>query len=308
MRSSCIRHPEKHPLVIIHQWQLEFCAGDTATAALLSYFEYWHNVKLAKAEEAERINKLMAERGVDYREEVSLLHYQTEGGLIDGIMHITKTPAKIRDCLRFLQEAGVIEICPSPRGPSDRTRHFLFHPEAVNAWLNERYPPPPMPAPAPEEQPQELEEPAEVTEKSFGMPVQWEAWKWAQDHEFWCGRITKPAALRKNLQIGKPFYAQFMSYWRGELKRRNQPATFSPLPAVSPTAAGPPRRLLPFDEWDKRVIPELIRSGFVDAIGLRAFQGEGKVIITGPRVVLQTAAQWREKIESLSGQPVELRA
>ncbi len=35
MRSSCINHPENEPLVIIKQWQLDFCDGDTVAAFII---------------------------------------------------------------------------------------------------------------------------------------------------------------------------------------------------------------------------------------------------------------------------------
>ena len=44
MRTSCITHPPKDPLIMIRQWQVALCEGNTTAAALLSFFEYWHNL------------------------------------------------------------------------------------------------------------------------------------------------------------------------------------------------------------------------------------------------------------------------
>lgn len=54
-RTSCISHPAHEPLIVIHRWQLEFCKDDKGkvnecAAALLSFFEYWHNIKLEMSE------------------------------------------------------------------------------------------------------------------------------------------------------------------------------------------------------------------------------------------------------------------
>jgi hypothetical protein len=46
MKVSCIKHPSNERLIVIHQWQLDFCEGNITQTALLSFFEYWHNVKL----------------------------------------------------------------------------------------------------------------------------------------------------------------------------------------------------------------------------------------------------------------------
>ena len=79
MKTSCIQHPPNEPLIVIHQWQLVFCEGDAATAALLSYFEYWHNVKLEIQANA-KANEMPFEP--------SLLQFHSEKELIEGILKI----------------------------------------------------------------------------------------------------------------------------------------------------------------------------------------------------------------------------
>lgn len=38
MKSGCIRHPEKEPLIEIHRWQVEICDGDVTAALIVGYF------------------------------------------------------------------------------------------------------------------------------------------------------------------------------------------------------------------------------------------------------------------------------
>jgi len=105
-----------------------FCKGDATTAALLSYFEYWHNVKLEIQANA-RANKMPSDPG--------LLQFHSEKELIEGILKIATSRAKIKKGIDFLVNKEVISIHPNPkpRYGFDRTRHFLFHPHVINSWL-----------------------------------------------------------------------------------------------------------------------------------------------------------------------------
>jgi hypothetical protein len=123
MKNSSIPHPEREPLIIIRQWQLEFTGGACASA-LLSFFEYWHNAKLD-----------MQER----KPGASLLQHHTAKELHAGIMGLYNRD-KIRDALAKLERLGVLEIQKNPKKQYgyDRTRHFLFKPEPIKLWLKSR--------------------------------------------------------------------------------------------------------------------------------------------------------------------------
>ena len=127
---SCINHPEKDYLLILRNWQIEFCDGNKVAAGLLSIFEYWHNIKYTqqeqKAEENRHIN--------------DLLQFHSEADLIEKMLSITHTPANIRKGINYLKEKNVISIHrnPNKRYAFDRTRHFLLHPDILNQWLTER--------------------------------------------------------------------------------------------------------------------------------------------------------------------------
>jgi len=128
---SCINHPEKDYLLILRNWQIEFCEGDKVAAGLLSIFEYWHNIKYKK----------QSEKRAENRKPKDLLQFHSETDLIDKMLSITHTPANIRKGINFLKEKQVITIHrnPSKRYAYDRTRHFLLHPEILNKWLTEQY-------------------------------------------------------------------------------------------------------------------------------------------------------------------------
>lgn len=138
MRGSCIQHPKREPLIIIHGWQIEACDGDACAAALLSFFEYWHNYKLDQRQKACEANDIAELHGDARTQDESLFQFHTEEQLEQGVL-IYKRRA-IRESLTLLIKKGFISCQqnPNPRYKFDRTKYFLFHPEVVNEWLNSR--------------------------------------------------------------------------------------------------------------------------------------------------------------------------
>lgn len=108
MRSDCISHPAKERILIIREWQIEFCKGDRVAAALLSFFEYWHSIKLAAG--------------------VELYQYHTEDQLVEGILGLGDRE-RIRCAINFLELTKCITIQGSP------DRFFLFHPEVLTEYI-----------------------------------------------------------------------------------------------------------------------------------------------------------------------------
>lgn len=146
MRSSCIAHPKNNPMILVREWQVKFCAGNTCAAALLSFFEYWHNVKIRMAEKNERANDVAEMHGDEGVQDTSLYQFHTSEELQAGIMGIGGEK-KIRESLRFLEESGVITITsnPNPRYQFDKTKFFIFHPDVLIQWITEHYNAPPAP-------------------------------------------------------------------------------------------------------------------------------------------------------------------
>lgn len=139
MKSSCISHPEREPLVIRRQWQVEFCEGTACAAELMSFFEYWHNIKLDQSLKARESNRIADNHGEEGTQDTSLFQFHTEEELIAGLLG-GWSGNTINKSLRWLGEQGVITITgnPNPRYKFDKTRYFLFHPEIPQRWLHSR--------------------------------------------------------------------------------------------------------------------------------------------------------------------------
>lgn len=120
MKNSCIPHPEREPLIMIRRWQLDF-AGDACAAALLSFFEYWHNNKLDNQ---------------DKKPGASLVQHHTSEELHAGIMGLYSRDS-IRKAVAKLEKLGVLQVSRNPRAQFgfDRTKHYLFKPEIARNWL-----------------------------------------------------------------------------------------------------------------------------------------------------------------------------
>lgn len=138
MKSSCVRHPESELLIIIRKWQMEFCDGDRVSAALLSFFEYWHNIKLSMVFKNSQANNTAEKHGYTRDQDESLWQFHTENDLEEGIMIFGAT--SIGKGIEKLEKKGAITVSrnPNPRYKFDRTRFFLFNPEVINEWLDNR--------------------------------------------------------------------------------------------------------------------------------------------------------------------------
>lgn len=136
MESSCIDHPAKEPLIIVRQWQLVACDGDRTAAALMSFFEYWHNVKLDHARQAKVYNRTAEKHGDEPTQYDGLVQWHTTEDIERGIL-IFKA-SSIAKGIAILVEKGFLSVFknPNPRYAFDKTRHFLFLAENVNDWLS----------------------------------------------------------------------------------------------------------------------------------------------------------------------------
>jgi hypothetical protein len=124
---SCINHPEQEMLLILREWQIDYCEGNHIAAALLSILEYWHNIKYRKQQQ----------KPIEQRSDNDLLQFHTEKELISKMLTVTRTPANLRKAIKYLEQKNAISVHrnPNKRYYFDRTRHFLLHPEVINKWL-----------------------------------------------------------------------------------------------------------------------------------------------------------------------------
>lgn len=138
MKNLVISHPEDEPLIIVRQWQLEFCSMNACAAALLSFFEYWHKIKLEGSRKFRKYNDVAEMHGDPRNQDETLLQWHTEKELEEGVL-IYKRDA-INKAIDFLVGKKAITVTrnPNPRYKFDKTRYFSFHPEVLIKWLKER--------------------------------------------------------------------------------------------------------------------------------------------------------------------------
>lgn len=135
MRGSCIRHIENEPMVIVRRSYYKICDGDSTAAALLSYFEHWHNVRLALSEQARHYNDVAEMHGDERTQDESLLQWHTPDEIVEAMLGVAGRSA-IRRAIRLLMDKGFVS-----RHSKYGTRRaigdaYVFHPEAVNAALD----------------------------------------------------------------------------------------------------------------------------------------------------------------------------
>ena len=130
MKSSCISHDKREPLIIIRKSYVELCSNNHCAAALISYFEYWHNIKLDMQSRAEKANAVAVNHGDEPTQDTSLLQFHTADDLVNGMVGLFKI-AKIRDAIELLKSLKIISVHknPNPRYKFDNTRYFLFNPD-----------------------------------------------------------------------------------------------------------------------------------------------------------------------------------
>ena len=132
MKQSCVVHPANDRLVLIRQSYVDLCDGNHCAAALLNFFEYWHNIKMEHIRQAKAINALAESYGDEPTQDTSLYQFHNDQELQDGLCGLYGTRI-IREALKLLESKGFIEVRrhPNPRYDFDTTKHFLFNPEQV---------------------------------------------------------------------------------------------------------------------------------------------------------------------------------
>ena len=116
-----------------------FCESNHCAATLLSFFEYWHNLRLEISQRARPANRNAQQHGKPATQDESLLQFHSDEQLQAGLLNLYGT-MKIQESRRLLITKGAIteHSNPKPRYAFDRTVYYRFHPEAVNTWLKQR--------------------------------------------------------------------------------------------------------------------------------------------------------------------------
>jgi len=139
MKSSCIQHPSNEPLIIIRKSQVEFCNGDMCAAALMSFFEYWHNIKLEMSQRNKVSNDIASGHGDDRYNDETTLQFHNLDELSAGMIGLYSS-SSIKKARIVLKNLGIITEHKNPchRYKFDRTVYYQFHPEIYNEWLEIR--------------------------------------------------------------------------------------------------------------------------------------------------------------------------
>jgi hypothetical protein len=140
MKTSCISWPKNKKIMVIREDQVEICGGNICAAALLSFFEYWHNIRMEMVSKSTFLNEVAVEHGEEGCHDASLYQFHTMDELNAGIMGLYKRDA-IKVARKILKELGIIteHRNPSNRYKFDNTVYYLFHPEIIQEWLSIRY-------------------------------------------------------------------------------------------------------------------------------------------------------------------------
>jgi len=148
MKASVINHVKSDEMLVIRKSFLGICMvngpnGEIDAAAsrnagiLLSYFEYWHNVKLAMTKKARALNDVAERHGDSRSRDETLLQFHTTGDILSECLG-TISVKGIRSGRKALIKLGFISEHknPHPRYKFDNTVFFMLHPDAVNKALS----------------------------------------------------------------------------------------------------------------------------------------------------------------------------
>ncbi len=208
MKQSCLNHPAKNPMIVIRQWQIQACDGNACAAALLSFFEYWHNIRLEQQKKASHANTTAENHGDPRSQDETLYQFHTESDLEEGVLIYKRDT--IRAARKLLKEKGFIEegLNPNPRYKFDRTIFFIFRADQINERINHYFPTSPKNrASAPENQPPRPETPSPSPENRGTIPET--TTKTTTEDSLVASRTARSAALK----IPKSFNDDWMPYF-----------------------------------------------------------------------------------------------
>jgi hypothetical protein len=125
-------------MLALHLWQVEACEGNACAAALLSFFQYWHEIRLALRVKAQQANAVAEKHGDEGTQDVSLWQHHTQEEIEAGIFIYKRDT--IAAGVVYLAKKGFLQVGknPNPRYKFDRTSHYLFNVENVAKWLSDR--------------------------------------------------------------------------------------------------------------------------------------------------------------------------
>lgn len=140
MKSSCIEHPSREPILVIRKWMTEFCEGNSCAACLLSFFIYFHEVKSEMRDKNKRLNNIAEQHGENRVNDETLIQFHSQEELQERCLGFFSINT-IRKGLKALIALKVLEVVdnPNPKHKYDRTTYYLFKPSICNDWIQNKY-------------------------------------------------------------------------------------------------------------------------------------------------------------------------
>jgi len=135
MQTSELIHLEKDMLVIVRKSFIDI-TGSIEAGILLSYFEYWHNIKVEQNKKNAELNKIAEQHGEKGMQDTTLLQFHTMEEIQQQTLGLLSIK-KIRKARKILKDLGFIEEYknPNPRYKFDNTIFYKLNVKKVNNAL-----------------------------------------------------------------------------------------------------------------------------------------------------------------------------
>ncbi len=138
MLTSTLRYPKTDRYIRVHESLISACDKNICAAALIAFFEGWHNYKKQQAEYTAIYNTMAQDAGTGTIIDVSGWQYHTMEQLEKGVL-IYKDD-QIRAALKLLEAKGFIETDVPERlrilHKTGRTRWFLLRADIINEFFD----------------------------------------------------------------------------------------------------------------------------------------------------------------------------
>ncbi|MCW5589098.1 MAG: hypothetical protein KIT27_05485 [Legionellales bacterium] len=139
MKSSILNHPANEPMLVVRRWMVEFCDNDSCAACLLSFFNYFHEVKLEIIHKNRKTNDIAEQHGDKRTQDETVIQFHTLEELQERLLGFFSINS-IRKSLKYLIDKKIISVTqnPNPKYKFDRTTYYIFNVTLCNEWLKNR--------------------------------------------------------------------------------------------------------------------------------------------------------------------------
>lgn len=134
MRTSCIQHAPKTPLVILTQDYLDICDGNHAAAIILKILEYWTDVKEESNKQIGMENQIRIKEGLPLLDTDTWI-YKTNNDFIDDSLKLLKL-YQVKSGLSLLLRKEFINKRNNPKFKWDRTLQYSVNIPIVQMAIN----------------------------------------------------------------------------------------------------------------------------------------------------------------------------